>query len=133
MPSLTPLRSKSEMNLASASLLHKNDYYAPAVHCAYYGMLQLIKHILIHKYGISQDQLATSIQNEPTGSHNYMLNQVAIRISEKNNKRKFNELIGQLKRLRVKADYEDCMMYINDSQNAINLSNEIVVILKPII
>ncbi len=45
------LKSKSDINLMAAELLHKNSLYPSVVHCSYYSCFQLMKHLWLGKMG----------------------------------------------------------------------------------
>ncbi|MDD2591137.1 MAG: hypothetical protein PHO13_10715 [Fermentimonas sp.] len=66
------------------------------------------------------------------GSHNVLINLVSEYIKENNlsDFRVINSNIMQLKRLRYQSDYEDKLVYHNDSLNSLDLAEKIRVVLK---
>ena len=112
------LKNKSELNLGAAELLHKESYYPPVVHCAYYSCIQLMKHIWLNSMGKSEQELKVINNNSNQGSHEVLINQIKSFIQSKSqNDREFYNDILQLKRLRVNADYDDISI---DSQKVIS-------------
>ncbi len=125
------LKSKSEINLCAAELLHKQCFYPPVVHCAYYSCFQLMKHIWLYSIGNSENELKALNKNSKEGSHEVLINQIKLFVKDKSrNDRDFNNEILQLKRLRVRADYDDNSIDSDKSSNSINLSKSIQIKLK---
>ena len=72
-----------------------------------------------------------------TGVHNVLINNIGqyIRSNQKNRNARqdfhdFNNIITQLKKLRVDADYKDTVFDLRKSQNSITLAKELLPILK---
>jgi uncharacterized protein (UPF0332 family) len=125
------LKNKSEINLTAAELLHKNNLYPSVVHCAYYSCVQLMRHIWTNKMGKTFDELSVLTKNSKEGSHELLINKVKTFLrSESLDDRAFNNSILQLKKLRVKADYEDEQIDSTISHNSISLSNATIKILN---
>ncbi|GAB6395588.1 MAG: hypothetical protein MdMp024_1900 [Bacteroidales bacterium] len=111
----------------AAQLLHDKNLYPAVAHGAYYSCFQLMKHIWLHTMGKTEDELTS--RND---SHAFLINEVGNYKKRygKHDGNKFNNKIVQLKRLRVKADYEDKLFDYTDSSNSLFLSNDIIPILK---
>jgi hypothetical protein len=125
------LKNKSELNLGAAELLHKESYYPPVVHCAYYSCIQLMKHIWLNSMGKSEQELKVINNNSNQGSHEVLINQIKSFIQSKSqNDREFYNDILQLKRLRVNADYDDISIDYTKSNQSIGLSKATLSILK---
>ncbi len=134
---MSNLQNKSEILLESAKLLDGKNYYPPVAHCSYYACYQLIKHLWLYKMGKSDADLGVLCKSSPReGSHEVLINQIAKHIkasslpNKENDFRVLNNKIGQLKKLRTKADYEDSNFDSVGSTSALSLSNEIIPILK---
>lgn len=130
------LINKSEINVDSAKFLHEKNLFSPVAHCCYYACYQRFKHIWLHKMNKSEEDLSALCKEDKiNGSHEVLLNQIAIHIektSNTNNKtdsRVIRNNITQLKRLRVEADYLDKNFDFQKSSNSIQLSNVIIPIL----
>lgn len=105
--------------------------YSPSVHCFYYGCIQFVKHCLLFKFEVSESSLVATATIERQGSHEVMINKMAetLRLKGKDWK-EFNTSINQLKKLRIKADYENEQILISESQKAALLSTDILKILR---
>jgi hypothetical protein len=119
------LKSKSELNRAAAAQLYKSGQHPSAVHCAYYSCVQLMKHIIIHKFGKSEEDIDRECQlldvngkRKYGGTHEYLINVLLSRfISLGKNPTNFNNVV-QLKKLRVKSDYWDSFQVDSGTSSA---------------
>ena len=134
---MSDLLNKSDINIEASKLLDEKNLYSSVAHCAYYACYQRLKHIWLYKFHKSEDELDALGRTKPhSGSHEILINQIVLWIQEssKVNKsddyRVLNSTILQLKRLRIKADYEDSIFDSSKSRKAIELSNDIIPILK---
>jgi len=128
---MSNLKNKSELNFAAAELLHKQSYYPSVVHCSYYSCIQLMKHIWLHKMNKTEQDLETLTRTSTDGSHEVLINQTGGFMKNKAiDFRTFNNVIGQLKKLRVNADYKDIQIDSSISNNSITLSKDSLLILK---
>jgi hypothetical protein len=120
------LKNKSEINFASAELLHTKNYYPAVVHCSYYSCIQLMKHIWLHKMNKTEDELSQLNRNSVETSHQVLINQIGSFLKSKNSVafRDFNNTIGQLKKIRNDADYKDIQIDFAASVSSISLSKE---------
>lgn len=130
-------QNKSELYLESAEILDDKSMYAAVPHCAYYSCMLLVQHIWYDVMMKTESDLKSECSNRKTGSHEVLINEV-VKFMKNSFKDKrgepntFNNKILQLKRIRVEADYRDNMIDIRKSQNSIQLSKEILPILKEI-
>ena len=128
---MSNLRNKSEINLDSAELLHKNYMYPSVVHCSYYSCYQLMKHIWLTSMSKTDAELRLLTSSTKEGSHEVLINQLYFYIKSRSQDfREFNNTIGQLKKLRRKADYEDVQIDFSKSKNSIDLSKSTLSILR---
>ncbi|PKQ68893.1 hypothetical protein [Raineya orbicola] len=110
---MSTFKSKYEENLKSGTLLIQKEFYNASVHCFYYACIQLMLHILyyvekIDKNELNKNQKETS--NEiASGFHGWIINKFATLLIPKNTQAamEFYQWIGELKNIRVKADYKE--------------------------
>lgn len=130
---MSKLLQKSGFNFDSAQLLVKNHYYAPSIHCYYYSCHQKLLHILFHVQNKTEAYLSSLQRSSNSGSHEVAISEVYKSFgSNKAEARTFNKHIGELKKLRVDADYKDLEVLSNVSTTAENLVNEINRIIKKV-
>ncbi|HOV72051.1 MAG TPA: hypothetical protein PLO31_07580 [Dysgonamonadaceae bacterium] len=135
---MSELQNKSEINYESARYLHDRGNYPSVAHCAYYSCYQLLLHIWFYSLMKSGTDLNFIINKHKgnkaqiKGSHETLINEIQKYIKENNydDFRVINKSIGQLRKLRISADYEDNSFLYNDSLKAIELSKRIRPILK---
>lgn len=126
--------NKSELFQGAAHKLHDDSCYLPVGHCAYYACHQRIRYIWSDVLDHSFSDLA-QLTGAGRGVHEVLNNKIALFIKEtqpigSSDFREFQSKIGQLKKLRTKADYEDEDFLSNDSAKALALSAAIIKILK---
>ena len=127
----SPLWNKSEMLEDVANLLHDKGYYLAVAHAAYYSCFQVMKCIWLYSMGKSEDTLASNTSQATMGSHEYLLNEVVNYInSKKGDTRYLRNNIPQLKKLRRQADYDDTTIDYVTSKRVIDLSQELLIILR---
>jgi uncharacterized protein (UPF0332 family) len=109
---MSHLRSKSEINLSSAELLHDKSMYASVIHCAYYSCFQFMLYVWYNKMNKTESELTQLNRNtQREGSHEVLINQIGLYFSQNSlENRTFNNLILQLKRMRKNADYMNVMI-----------------------
>ena len=124
------------MLIAAADLLHDKSYYLAVAHAAYYSCYQLLKYIWRHHMGRSQDELDVQTSQSRMGSHEFLLNEIVEHISGLKNENSGNDartlrnMLTQLKRLRIDADYGETEIDCEKSKKALDLSRELLNILK---
>jgi len=125
---------KSEQNKISAKLLINNSYYSSSVHCSYYSNIQLMLHILLTDLQKSEQEIDSEghqgAQDEG-GFHNWLKNSITRELFMRNNQLvpDFNNFFGQLKGLRIKADYKNLEIIERRAKSGLDLSNSIEEIL----
>ena len=136
---MSTLKEKSEMNINAARVLTGDkELCSASIHCAYYSCYQLLLHIWFYSLMKSGTDLNFIINKHKgnkaqiKGSHETLINEIQKYIKENNydDFRVINKSIGQLRKLRISADYEDNSFLYNDSLKAIELSKRIRPILK---
>jgi hypothetical protein len=95
-----------------------------------------MKHIWLHKKGKTELELETLGKSKPRiGSHELLSNEIGSHIKSSGSKnfnddfRVYNNNLLQLKKLRLKADYEDTVFDSAGSKAALALSNLILPVL----
>lgn len=130
--------NKSEIYLDSAKQLKESGCYAVGPHCAYYSCFLRMQDIWYNKLGHTEFDLHTTPEGNylGEGDHKLMINKLGIILLGSNDRnakdlfKVFNDKIGQLKKLRLKADYKDEDILNKDCSNAIDLAEAIIPILK---
>lgn len=129
---MSHLENKSDINCDSAKVLHNSYNYPSVAHCAYYSCYQRIKHVWLYHMNKTEAELKQLVDsNKRDGSHDVLINQIVS--FTKNNVedyRVINNNIGQLKKLRRKADYDDENFDSQKSQQSLDLMNIILPVLK---
>ncbi len=124
------------MLIAAADLLHDKSYYLAVAHAAYYSCFLLLKHIWLYPMKKSQDELDASTSQSNQGSHVFLLNKIVEHISGLKNENSGNDartlrnMLTQLKRLRIDADYGETEIDCEKSKEALDLSKKLLLILK---
>jgi len=82
--------------------------------------------------GRSENDLSDLTRNSKDGSHEILINKIGTHLKNISSQdaRNFNNNIGQLKKLRRKADYENSQVDLDISSNSIFLSKATLLILK---
>lgn len=135
---MSNLQNKAEINYDSAKILHDKGNYPSVAHCSYYSCFQLLRHIWFNSLHKTESDLKIILEslkdNKATekGSHEVLINQISshIKTNKLDDFRVFSSNIGQLKKLRRIADYDDIFFGYPESQQSIELSNLIRPILK---
>ncbi len=126
---------KAEQNKKSADLLIKNSNYSSSVHCSYYCNIQLMLHILLTDFGKTQREIDNESKRgsiDEKGFHNWLKNTITRELMNRNFMivRDFNNFFGQLKSLRISADYKNVLIIEQRAKNGLLLSNNITEILE---
>jgi len=140
---MSPLQNKSKDLVSAAKLLHANNLYPAVAHSAYYCCVQLMKHIWLHSFNKTEQDLKQELKafnkqmrltgGQEAGTHEFLINQIGLHIQNFQNisdLRRFNSNIWQLKKLRVDADYSDTDFDVVKSNSSLTLSKMIVPILQ---
>ncbi len=126
---------KSEQNQKSAKMLIGSSIYSASVHCSYYSNIQLMLHILYNDFGKTEDEINMESRqgsSDEGGFHNWLKNSITRELLEKDFMmvRDFNNFFGQLKNLRVNADYKNLLIIEQKAKNGLDLSKNINEILE---
>jgi uncharacterized protein (UPF0332 family) len=130
---MNSLKNKADINIDSADYLHTRSSYPAVAHCSYYSCFQLVRSIWLVSLNKTEDQLRQIIEStKKNGSHQVLINLISDYIKSNNHDdwRVINSYIGQLKRLRVSADYENTDFTHELSAKSIELAKKIRPILK---
>jgi hypothetical protein len=117
---MSELSNKAEINIDAAKKLLDSTHFCSSVHCSYYSCVQLMKHIIIHKIGMSEENISLEEKRSPMlGSHGLYIN-LTLTYLKSNVKRDdwklFNDEIVKLKRARRDADYIDVTIDYDSSR-----------------
>ena len=132
------IKQKSEFNVMAADILFKQNLYAPAIHCAYYGCFQRIKSILHNYFGITYDDINNEVATQRIGEHVCVLDRIIREIEsrrllpQRERKSLYNKM-RDLKDLRVLADYKNEEIRYDKAETALNFSKDIRDLLSKII
>lgn len=127
------------MNLASAEILIDNHYFAPSVHCSYYGCFQYIKSKL-NRIGFTYSRMDQDIANskqlpraQQLHSNKYPLDLIVKEVEKKSNRiyrKEVNDKIKKLKLFRTESDYHNVIVDDRKSRLALGLSKEIIKLIE---
>jgi hypothetical protein len=129
---MTVIRHKSNENLNAGELLIRNSMLASSVHCFYYSCVQLMIHILISVFHMTEESIEDESRRAGRGFHNWLINQIYVDYIRKNrrNARSFRRKIYNLKDVRIQADYKLIEIDANKSSEAKFISERIINMLK---
>ncbi len=127
------LKNKAEINFEAAKLLQEHYFFAPSVHCSYYSVLQLMKHSVKEKIGISYEEQKIEIQHlkqkraSAKGTHEYLIERIGNQIwkIEPKSFNEFDRKIKQLKRFRNCSDYDDKEITYDVSHKALGYADSL--------
>lgn len=133
--------NKSDLFMSAAEDINNDTnkcYFLVVPHSAYYSCLLLMKHLCYKKFGINnENEMKNEVDSTLHGSHEIMIGYVRKRMTQSctsiMDKKKIVEFvskIGQLKKLRTKADYEEVTITSTQSSQTIELAKDVRNILK---
>lgn len=125
------LEQKSIFNIESAMLLIEKQYYAPSVHCAYYGCYQYMVFFLKGYFKKSYEELDNECRGKD--SHNYIIDLILSVLSKKIDTRSFIETkrnLKDLKSFRKISDYKNIQIISNDAEKSLAFSKGIIKTIK---
>lgn len=127
------LKYKSGFNTDAARILIEKNYFAPSIHCSYYSCIQLAKHVLLNKLGITEQNLKKKYVR-PIGSHNLIreaiISELKLRVKDKYTTTQFNSKFGIIKQLREESDYHEVLIDSKKANDSIQYSSFINKILN---
>ena len=133
--------NKSDLLMSAAEDIN-NDinkcYFLVVPHSAYYSCFLLMEHLCYKVFGVNnKNEIKNSVDSTQHGSHEIMITyvhnkmiQACTSIEDKHKAMDFASKIGQLKKLRTKADYEEEDITYTHSCKALELAKEVRSILK---
>lgn len=128
------IKEKSGFNVDSAKELIKLSYFAPSVHCSYYGSFQYMKYALRKCKNTTYEQIELNSLNYRSGSHSYVIDNILIELRDKiKDKRDFvyiNRIIKDLKTFRTNSDYFNVQILLDDAEKSLKFSEEIINTIK---
>ena len=118
--------NKSDLFMSAAEDINNDTnkcYFLVVPHSAYYSCFLLMKHLCYKKFGINnENEMKNEVDSTLHGSHEIIM--------DKKKGVEFASKIGQLKKLRTKADYEEVTITSTQSSQAIELAKDVRNILK---
>lgn len=125
-------REKSRYNSEAANLCLKNNLYAPSVHCSYYSCVQYMFHVLFEKLKMTRKEFNKKRSSYKGRSHMMAIDLVEtdLRFKKKNDADEFQDMMRQLKKLREKSDYGNCIINQKEGWKALHFSKGIKNILN---
>lgn len=128
------LKEKSGFNIDSAQELIDKSYYAPSVHCSYYGSFQYMKFSLKDFNGWTYAYIEQECLNYRGGTHNFIIDKILLALKNKiNNSKDYVDIkrkIKDLKLFRTNSDYLNVQILHNEAQKSLDYSKEIISTLK---
>lgn len=124
------LKQKSTFNIDSAKELIELNYYAPSVHCSYYGSFQFMKYTLKNYNKTTYEEIEQECLKAPNGTHGYIIgNTLAILKSKIKDNREFAKIkrvIKDLKTFRIKSDYFNEQILSDEATKSLEFSELII-------
>lgn len=128
------IKEKSGFNIDSAKELIKLTYYAPSVHCSYYGSFQYMKYALRKCRNTTYEQIESDSLNYRSGSHGYVidniLNELRVKITNTKDYVYIKRIIKDLKTFRTNSDYFNIQILLDDAEKSLKFSEEIINTIK---
>jgi uncharacterized protein (UPF0332 family) len=125
---------KAKLNLIAAEVLLEKSLYASSVHCSFYACLQVAFHVLFVILKQDEKKVLNDMRQKKKGKHQHVSDLIVEEIVKKNRKDAewFSRNFSELKTLRVKADYKDETISLDEGQDALNTTNAINNLIKKI-
>jgi len=129
---MTVIRHKSSEYFNAGELLIRNSMLASSVHCFYYSCVQLMIHILISVFHMTEESIEAEFIRARRGFHNWLINKIYADYERKNfrNARNFLRKIHNLKHVRIQADYKLIEIDASTSNDVKSISECIINMLK---
>ncbi|WP_286706925.1 hypothetical protein [Flavobacterium sp. 38-13] len=126
------------MNLDAAKILIDDyNYFAPSVHCSYYGCFQFIKsklNTIGHTYKEIDEAIASSYPPLKLHAHTYPIKLMDNALNKVNDNgftaREFRSKIKELKAFRTISDYHNEIVDSDKSKAALKLSQDVISLIK---
>lgn len=120
---MSKLKQKSDFNIDAASVLLKQNLYAPSVHCSYYSCFQLLKYTIKDFFGVDYETQAVNISSSKQKTHQYVINYITnelMLLSSIAESQNFKREIKDLKLFREESDYENKEINFDQGNKAYN-------------
>ena len=128
------LKEKSGFNIDSAQELIDKNYYAPSIHCSYYGSFQYMKYTLKKYNNWTYDYIEQECLNYRGGTHKFIIDNILTNLKKKiSSSRDYIDIqrkIKDLKLFRTNSDYFNIQIFNDDAQKSLDYSKEIISTLK---
>jgi hypothetical protein len=128
------LEQKSNFNIDSAQELIDKTYYAPSIHCSYYGSFQFMKFSLKNYRNLTYDFIELECKNYARGTHGYVLDNIKQDLRKKLlNTKDYTEVkrkIDELKAFRISSDYFNTQILLDQADKSLSYSKDIIQIIK---
>lgn len=128
------IKEKSGFNVDSAKELIKLNYFAPSVHCSYYGSFQYMKYALRKCKNTTYEEIELNSLNYRSGSHGYVIDTILIELRDKIKDTKdfvyIKRIIKDLKTFRTNSDYFDIQILVDDAEKSLKFCEEIINTIK---
>jgi hypothetical protein len=127
------MKSKALGSLRAAQLLinsKEEQYCTASIHCSYYAVFQYMKYMLAHT---DKNPISYTLQSDKTkgkDSHEYIIEQIKLRIPKPYEARDFAQDFRVLKNDRVAADYDTRQFDIEESLECKQRADRLITKLK---
>ena len=127
------MKSKALGSLRAAQLLinsKEGQYCTASIHCSYYAVFQYMKYMLAHT---DKNPISYTLQYDKTkgkDSHEYIIEQIKLRIPKPYEARDFAQDFRVLKNDRVAADYDTRQFDIEESLECKQRADRLITKLK---
>ncbi|MDB5032654.1 MAG: hypothetical protein JWP71_3375 [Mucilaginibacter sp.] len=120
------LTTKSDESIIASNKLIKASLFSSSIHCAYYGCVQLMLHLLRSHFGKTELQIYNEGKtgSKESGFHIWLQNEIFVEFMRLNgtDAAKFNSKIRSLSTARAKADYRNETIIDNEALKAYDMS-----------
>lgn len=128
------LKEKSEFNIDSAKELINLSYYAPSVHCSYYGSFQFMKYALRRSQNVTYEEIENECKSYSGGTHGYVIHNILSELRKKitntSDYTNIKRIVNDLKTFRIKSDYFNLQILADDAEKSLKFSQEIINTIK---
>lgn len=130
--------NKADENRLAAKVLIENNYYSASVHSSYYSILQYMKHLLLSKVELTEEDLKAKMTSEKTGMHRIIRQEISATIKDARDTYPeirgtfvtYRSLFNDLKTFRENSDYYEVMISKDNANKALSKSVELRTLLK---
>ncbi len=127
---LSFLEEKSDHNILSAEFLIDQGLHSSSIHCSYYAVFQLMKHLYVSSINQSFEKLDEYHKKNSCNVHKVILDSFCNLIDNEIDRRNLRNGIIDLKNIRNISDYKNMKIDIDISKKAFSNSKSIISKLK---